>query len=153
MGVAGGTRRLGAGAVQRAGLAAACCGAGPWLGGLLPLRALRADVTVPVGAALRGMGPGAASARRCRAPGGAGCEGGRRRGRLPRAAGGALDIIAAVCAMNDSKIPAAKNCERKADGCNLNIVNQPQEARIRYALCCSYTYGGQTAAVVLKKPD
>jgi 3-oxoacyl-[acyl-carrier-protein] synthase II len=69
------------------------------------------------------------------------------------AAGGALDIIAAVCAMNDGKIPAAKNCDRQADSCDLNIVNQPQEARIRYALCCSYTYGGQTAAVVLKKPD
>ena len=66
------------------------------------------------------------------------------------AAGGALDVIAAVCAMADSKIPAAKNCDRKADGCNLNIVNQPQQAKIRYVLCCSYTYGGQTAAVVLK---
>lgn len=66
------------------------------------------------------------------------------------AAGGALDVIAAVCAMRDGKIPAAKNCDRKADGCNLNIVNQPQKAKIRYVLCCSYTYGGQTAAVVLK---
>jgi 3-oxoacyl-[acyl-carrier-protein] synthase II len=68
------------------------------------------------------------------------------------AAGGALDVIAAVCAMADGKIPAAKNCDRKADGCNLNIVNQPQKAKIRYVLCCSYTYGGQTAAVVLKNP-
>ena len=67
------------------------------------------------------------------------------------AASGAVDIIAAVCAMNDNKIPAAKNCDRKADGCILNIVNQPQEIQIRYALCCSYTYGGQTAAVVLKR--
>jgi 3-oxoacyl-[acyl-carrier-protein] synthase II len=69
------------------------------------------------------------------------------------AASGAIDIIAAVRAMNDGKIPAAKNCDRKADGCDLNIVSQPREARIRYALCCSYTYGGQTAAVVLKRPD
>jgi 3-oxoacyl-[acyl-carrier-protein] synthase II len=69
------------------------------------------------------------------------------------AASGVIDIIVAVCAMNDGKIPAAKNCDRKADGCNLNIVNQPREAEIRYALCCSYTYGGQTAAVVLRRPD
>ena len=69
------------------------------------------------------------------------------------AAGGAVDVVAAVCAMNDGKIPAAKNCDRKAEGCNLNIVNQPQEANIRYALRCSYTHGGQTAAVVLKKAD
>jgi 3-oxoacyl-[acyl-carrier-protein] synthase II len=69
------------------------------------------------------------------------------------AASGAVDVIAALCAMRDGKIPAAKNCERKAAGCNLNIVNQPQEKNIRFALSCSYTYGGQTAAVVLKAPD
>jgi 3-oxoacyl-(acyl-carrier-protein) synthase len=67
------------------------------------------------------------------------------------AASGAIDVIAAVCAMAEGKIPAAKNCDKKADGCNLNIANQPQEKIIRYALSCSYTYGGQTAAVVLKK--
>jgi 3-oxoacyl-[acyl-carrier-protein] synthase II len=66
------------------------------------------------------------------------------------AASGALDVIAAVCAMANGRIPAARNCDRKADGCNLNIVKQPLETNIRYALCCSYTYGGQTAAVVLK---
>jgi len=67
------------------------------------------------------------------------------------AASGALDVIAAVCAMTAGRIPAAKNCDRKADGCNLNIVKQAQEASINYALCCSYTYGGQTAAIILKK--
>jgi 3-oxoacyl-[acyl-carrier-protein] synthase II len=66
------------------------------------------------------------------------------------AASGALDVIAAVCAMANGRIPAARNCDRKANGCNLNIVKQPLETNIRYALCCSYTYGGQTAAVVLK---
>jgi len=69
------------------------------------------------------------------------------------AAGGALDVIAAACAINEGKIPAAKNCDKKADGCNLNIRNQTQQKKIRYALVCSYTYGGQTAAVVLKKFD
>ena len=66
------------------------------------------------------------------------------------AAAGALDVVAAVCAMNDGMIPAAKNCDTKAVGCNLNIVNRPQQKKLRYVLCCSYTYGGQTAAVVLK---
>ncbi len=69
------------------------------------------------------------------------------------AAGGALDIVAAVCAMNEGKIPAAVNCDTKADGCNLKIVDQPQTADIRYALSCSYTFGGQTAAVILKRPE
>lgn len=67
------------------------------------------------------------------------------------AAAGALDVIAAVCAIRDGLIPAAKNCERTASGCNLNIVKNNTKANIRYALCCGYTHGGQTAAVVLKK--
>ncbi|MFC1738465.1 beta-ketoacyl-[acyl-carrier-protein] synthase family protein [Planctomycetota bacterium] len=66
------------------------------------------------------------------------------------AASGALDVIAGVCAMRDGKIPAAKNCDRKTKGCNLNVVIEPLEKQIRYILCCSYTYGGQTAAIVLK---
>jgi 3-oxoacyl-[acyl-carrier-protein] synthase II len=66
------------------------------------------------------------------------------------AASGGLDVIAAVCAMRDGRIPAAKNCTRKAAGCNLNIIMAEQKAEIRYALCCGYTYGGQTAALVLK---
>ncbi|MHC4083877.1 MAG: beta-ketoacyl-[acyl-carrier-protein] synthase family protein [Planctomycetota bacterium] len=69
------------------------------------------------------------------------------------AASGALDVIAAVCAMTDGRIPAAKNCDRKAEGCNLNIIKEAKETNVNYALCCSYTYGGQTAAVVLKKAD
>ena len=69
------------------------------------------------------------------------------------AACGALDVIAAARVMTYGRIPAVKNCDRKTDGCNLNIVRQPQETDIRYALCCSYTFGGQTAAIVLKRPD
>lgn len=67
------------------------------------------------------------------------------------AACGGIDVVAAVCAMRDGLIPAAKNCTKKAAGCNLNIVKETIKADIRYALCCGYTYGGQTAAVVLKK--
>ena len=66
------------------------------------------------------------------------------------AACGALDVVAAVCAMTEGKIPAAKNCDRNAEGCNLNVIKEPKQKTIRYALCCSYTFGGQTAAVVLK---
>jgi 3-oxoacyl-[acyl-carrier-protein] synthase II len=66
------------------------------------------------------------------------------------AASGALDTIVALCAMADGKIPAAKNCDKKAAGCDLNIVRTMHWRTIRYALCCGYTYGGQTAAVVIK---
>jgi 3-oxoacyl-[acyl-carrier-protein] synthase II len=67
------------------------------------------------------------------------------------AAGGALDIIAAVRAICNGLIPAAKNCDKKRPGCNLNILKEPRQADIKYVLCCSYTHGGQTAAVILKK--
>ena len=66
------------------------------------------------------------------------------------AAAGALDVIAATKAMNEGKVGAAKNCDNKAAGCRLNITSEVQEKNIRYALCCSYTFGGQTAALVLK---
>lgn len=69
------------------------------------------------------------------------------------AASGAMDVIAAVCAITDGRIPASKNCDTKAKGCDLNIVKQQIDKKIRYALCCGYTYGGQTAAVVLKGMD
>jgi 3-oxoacyl-[acyl-carrier-protein] synthase II len=66
------------------------------------------------------------------------------------AACGTIDVIAAVCAMTEGKIPSAKNFNKKAEGCNLNISDRLQEKKIRYTLSCSYTYGAQTAAVVLK---
>ncbi|MHC4243057.1 MAG: beta-ketoacyl-[acyl-carrier-protein] synthase family protein [Planctomycetota bacterium] len=69
------------------------------------------------------------------------------------AASGAVDVIAAVCAMAEGKIPPAKNCDSRADGCDLNISDKLQEKKIRYTLSCSYTYGGQTAALVLKNFD
>lgn len=69
------------------------------------------------------------------------------------AASGVLDVVAAVRAMKAGAIPAAKNCRRKAEGCNLNILSQGRKAEIRYTLCCSYTYGGQAAALVLKRFD
>jgi 3-oxoacyl-[acyl-carrier-protein] synthase II len=67
------------------------------------------------------------------------------------AAAGGLDCIAACMAITDGVIPAAKNCDKKASGCNLNITMQPQKKNINYVLICGYTFGGQTAAVILKK--
>jgi len=66
------------------------------------------------------------------------------------AASGALDALAAVCAIVEGVIPPAKNFDRPADGCRLNVVTKRRENPIRHALCCSYTFGGQTAALVLK---
>ena len=67
------------------------------------------------------------------------------------AAAGSLDMIAAVKAITTGTIPAAKNFRKPVEGCRLHIVTQPQKRAIRHALCCSYTHGGQTAALVLKR--
>ncbi|MCP4453436.1 MAG: beta-ketoacyl-[acyl-carrier-protein] synthase family protein [Planctomycetes bacterium] len=65
-------------------------------------------------------------------------------------AAGALDLIAAVKAMQENKIPGAVNCDEKAPNCGLAIHSEPLERPIHHALCCSYSYGGQTTAVILK---
>ncbi len=69
------------------------------------------------------------------------------------AASGALDLIAAVHAMKNGLIPAARNCDQRIEGCQLNIMQEPVPGPIRYALTCSYTSRGQTAALVLKNPQ
>jgi len=69
------------------------------------------------------------------------------------AACGALDAVAAMRAVAEGIVPAAKNFARPADGCELNIATRPRQGKIRHALCCSYTHGGQTAALVIKRFD
>jgi 3-oxoacyl-[acyl-carrier-protein] synthase II len=69
------------------------------------------------------------------------------------AAAGAVDVVTACCAIRDGIIPAAKNCEQKNKECKLNIAKEQIKKKINYVLCTSYTYGGQTAAVVLKNNE
>ncbi len=69
------------------------------------------------------------------------------------AASGGLDIIVAAMAMKNSTIPAAINCEDISTDCELNIVKETISKKIKYALICSYTYGGQTGAIILKNMD
>ena len=51
------------------------------------------------------------------------------------AASGAVDVIAALYAMRDGIIPAAKNCDIKAAGCNLNINVKRQKKNIQMKNC------------------
>lgn len=69
------------------------------------------------------------------------------------AAAGGLDVIAAIRVMAEGLIPAARNFASPADGCHLRVAAESEKCGVRHALCCSYTYGGQTAAVVLKRLD
>ena len=67
------------------------------------------------------------------------------------AAAGAIDLIAAVRAIEHQKIGPAENFNISADGCELNIATETMDKEINYALCCGYSFGGQTAAIVIKK--
>ncbi|HPC95553.1 MAG TPA: beta-ketoacyl-[acyl-carrier-protein] synthase family protein [Sedimentisphaerales bacterium] len=69
------------------------------------------------------------------------------------AAAGALDAIAAVKAITTGTIPAARNFDRAAEGCHLHLSTDTIRRRIDHAICCSYTHGGQTAALVIKRYD
>jgi 3-oxoacyl-[acyl-carrier-protein] synthase II len=67
------------------------------------------------------------------------------------AAAGALDVIAATGAIAHQKIGPAKNFASAAAGCELNNATEAVDKEINYALCCGYSFGGQTAALVIKK--
>jgi 3-oxoacyl-[acyl-carrier-protein] synthase II len=65
-------------------------------------------------------------------------------------AAGTLDIIAATLAIQNGKCGKAMNFQSAMPGCKLNILQQPLEKRFKYVLCCGYSFGGQSAAVLLK---
>ncbi|MHC5085658.1 MAG: beta-ketoacyl-[acyl-carrier-protein] synthase family protein [Planctomycetota bacterium] len=66
------------------------------------------------------------------------------------AAAGAIDVIATIGAIMHQKIGPVKNVESAADS-GLNIATEPVDKEINYALCCGYSFGGQTAALVIKR--
>jgi 3-oxoacyl-[acyl-carrier-protein] synthase II len=66
------------------------------------------------------------------------------------AAAGAMELIAAAKAIETGTIGKAINFESPAEGCRLQIVRQPLQKKFRYVLCCGYSFGGQTAAILLK---
>jgi 3-oxoacyl-[acyl-carrier-protein] synthase II len=66
------------------------------------------------------------------------------------AAAGALDLIAAVKAIETQTIGKAINFDTPLDGCFLQLAKQPVQKKFRYVLCCGYSFGGQTAAILLK---
>lgn len=66
-------------------------------------------------------------------------------------AAGALDMAAAVLAIQNQTIGAAFNLETPLDGCRLLFPKKAAAHSVRTVLCCGYSFGGQTAAVVLKR--
>ena len=67
------------------------------------------------------------------------------------AASGAIDLALAIKAIETSTIGPAKNIDNKADGCELNISKEAQQMDIKHVLCTSYSFGGNTTALIIKK--
>ncbi len=71
-------------------------------------------------------------------------------GDLAAGAGG-VNLAVAAMAVHRQMIPPAVNFETPAEGCELNIARSAAEAEIKYVLSGSFSVGGQSAAIVLKR--
>jgi len=67
------------------------------------------------------------------------------------AAGGAIDLITAVLALYERQVPSNVNCPNPPSEYGLNLADSNQAADINHAMTCSYTYGGQTAALTISR--
>ena len=63
----------------------------------------------------------------------------------------AIDLSTAVLALKEGKIPPNLNCPNPPAEYGLNINNEIIDADIEHAISCCFTYGGQTAALVVSK--
>jgi 3-oxoacyl-[acyl-carrier-protein] synthase II len=71
-------------------------------------------------------------------------------GSLFAGAGGA-QLVATAKALAEQKVPASVNFSTAAEGCELNLASSTRDAEFEYAVSVSFTVGGQSAAVVLKR--
>lgn len=69
------------------------------------------------------------------------------------AAAGGLELIAAVKAIQTGLVGATLNGDKAAGHCRLRLTQKVIQKPIRYALCCGYSFGGQTAAMLIKKVE
>jgi len=68
------------------------------------------------------------------------------------AASAAIDFATSVLMMKENKVPANLNCPDLPEEYGLNLTKSPAiETEIKHAMTCSYTYGGQTAALIAGK--
>lgn len=64
----------------------------------------------------------------------------------------AIDLATAILALNKNMIPATVNCPNPLEEYGLNVVNtKGMEKELRKVMSCCYTFGGQTAAMVISK--
>ena len=67
------------------------------------------------------------------------------------AAAGVLETAAAINAAAQDKIGPSRNAKQPAEGCRLKLTQNIVEKPVHNVLCCGYSFGGQTAAIVIRK--
>jgi len=68
------------------------------------------------------------------------------------AGGSAIDLATAALAMRENKIPPNVNCPNPIEAKGLNFVGSAvQETKLKNVMSSCYTYGGQTAAMVISR--
>ena len=68
------------------------------------------------------------------------------------AAAGAVELITAVLAMRDGKLPPTINLATPAPELDLDYVpNQPRDAQVDYAMSNNFGFGGQNDTLVIKR--
>ncbi len=64
----------------------------------------------------------------------------------------AIDLVTAVLLMHENTIPPSLNCPNPPSEYGLNIQNQSVvKTPLEQAMTCCYTFGGQSAALVIRK--
>jgi 3-oxoacyl-[acyl-carrier-protein] synthase II len=67
------------------------------------------------------------------------------------AGGGAFELASAVLALHHQAVPPTANFSSLADGCRLNLADQARQGPLTHAVTGSFTVGGQSGAVVLRR--
>jgi 3-oxoacyl-[acyl-carrier-protein] synthase II len=67
-------------------------------------------------------------------------------------AAGAVEAIFTILALRDQLAPPTINLDEPGEGCDLDFVaNQAKEAKMDYALCNSFGFGGTNGSLLFKK--
>ncbi|WP_202080461.1 beta-ketoacyl-[acyl-carrier-protein] synthase family protein [Caldalkalibacillus salinus] len=67
-------------------------------------------------------------------------------------AAGAIEAVASVLAIHESKLPVNQNLETLDPEINLNVVNRPTDRAVDFVLSNSFAFGGNISSLILKKP-
>ena len=67
------------------------------------------------------------------------------------AGAGGVSAATAAMALHTQTVPPTTNFTTPADGCRLQLSNQPRRAKLNYVVTGAFSVGGQSAACVLKR--